>query len=337
MPVFVGETGTIGTRFEREGFPLVSLGATPGSKILLAPHRASAIVRAAGPDGAILVSGGILALALRAGGYVAPLIVVEHGGLAQIDTMSIIQRLRALANWSSGARLVEVFVGVSRYMVDHVRRHAPGCRVVHIPNGIDTAEFAPHVDRVFSPTEHRLVVGCAGRLIEGKGFEDAFDAAARVASQVPLTFRIAGDGPLRASLVSRFQSATPLLAVEFTGWCNSMPDFWTGCDIAVVPSCGFIEAFGMTALEALACGLPVIASDSGGLPEVVADGNCGTVYPAGDVSALSNALVHLATNPIRRRVMGEAARARVLRCFDAKLVARAYLKLFKEIDQHAAH
>lgn len=334
-PVFVGETGAIGERFEQSGFPVVSLGATPGWKVLLSPHRAAAIAREAGPDGAIIVSGGMLATALRVGGYSASLIAVEHGGMAQLDSMGIIGQLRTMANWSSGARRVDVFVGVSRFMVDLVRRHAPGCRAVHLPNGIDVSEFAPRGDRPDDSSHAALVVGCAGRLISGKGFEDAIDAAARAAAHVPLLLRIAGDGPLRETLASRSRVQSPRLAVEFTGWCESMPRFWTGCDIAIVPTFGLTEAFGMTALEAMACGVPVIASDSGALPEVVADGHCGWIYRAGDVSALSDALIRLAADPAGRRSMGGEARARVLRTFDAKLVARGYLDLFERIESHA--
>jgi len=336
-PVFVGDPGVVGERFRTAGFRPSTLGATPGSRVILGPRRAAAMVRAAGPDGAILVSGGILAAALRLGGYTAPLVAVEHGGLAQMDAMGLVGQARLLANWTSGARLVNFHVGVSRFVVDVVRRHAPGCRVVQIPNGIDPAQFAPVGVSSGTIEPRTLVVACAGRLISGKGIEHALQAAARVSIRVPIVLRVAGDGPLRTTLALAADVAPPGLTVEFLGWCESMPDFWRESDIAIVPTAGLAEGFGMTALEAMASGLPVIASDSGGLAEVVSDGVCGVIYPAGDVHALSNALLRLATDPACRRLMGEAARARVLREYDATIVAREYLGLFTNVDWIGTH
>src|SRR4029077_7168801 len=87
-----------------------------------------------------------------------------------------------------------------------------------------------------------------------------------------------------------------------------MPEFWNSVDIAVVPSLG--EAFGLVALEALACGVPVIAAAAGGLREIVVDGQCGLLVPPGDAAALARALYSLLTDESLRLRLSAGTRLR---------------------------
>jgi glycosyltransferase involved in cell wall biosynthesis len=87
-----------------------------------------------------------------------------------------------------------------------------------------------------------------------------------------------------------------------------MPGFWGAVDVAVVPS--LYEPFGLVALEALACGIPVIASAVGGLKEIVLDGQCGLLVPPGDAPALTRALRLLLTDDSLRLRLGVGARLR---------------------------
>jgi len=87
-----------------------------------------------------------------------------------------------------------------------------------------------------------------------------------------------------------------------------MPKFWNSVDVAVVPS--LYEPFGLVALEALACGVPVVATTAGGLKEIVEDGKSGLLVPPGDAPALARALLALLTNGSLRTKLAEDARQR---------------------------
>jgi len=109
-----------------------------------------------------------------------------------------------------------------------------------------------------------------------------------------------------------------------------MPPIFTNS--AVVPST-FVESFGMAALEAAACGIPVIATRSGALPEVVSDGVTGTLVDPGDVTALGDAIVAYATEPHLRAQHGAAGHEWARERFNIAQCARAYLDLFAELDR----
>jgi glycosyltransferase involved in cell wall biosynthesis len=91
------------------------------------------------------------------------------------------------------------------------------------------------------------------------------------------------------------------------------------------------EGFGIPAAEAMGCEVPVVASDAGGLPEVVEDGVTGLVVPRGDSGALAGAIGSLLADPERRRRMGQAGRARALRLFDWDRSAEQFEGLYREV------
>jgi glycosyltransferase involved in cell wall biosynthesis len=94
-----------------------------------------------------------------------------------------------------------------------------------------------------------------------------------------------------------------------------------------MPSFEFIESFGMTALEAMACGIPVVASRNGGLTEVVADGYCGMLVNAGDVQALADAIQRYIDEPGLCREHGARARHHCETSFDVRDRAERYITL----------
>lgn len=328
--VFVGRPSGIGERLSRLGVPVHAFDAEPGSRILLSPRRYAAAVGAVGRDGAILISGGAMVLGLRLGGYRGRVVTVEHGALAQLENLTFARRARALAMWRLGSHFVDRLVAVSSMLTTVVAAHSPGREVVAIPNGIDPTEFAPRERHPIDSGDRECILGVAGRLVPGKGLELLLEASALAARSRLIRLRVAGDGSLRELLVHLARETPENLAVEFLGWSSSMPDFWAACDIAVVPTDGLVESFGMTALEAMSCGRPVIASDSGALPELVAHGTTGLIVRRGDRNALARAIGTLADSPELRRAFGAAGRARVLSRYESGIVARSYLSLFAE-------
>lgn len=147
-----------------------------------------------------------------------------------------------------------------------------------VPNGIDTDRFRP--DGPAADGDYLLFVG---RLVPYKGLEVLIRAVARRPPGIPL--RVAGDGPLRARLE---RLAKRLRAdVEFLGYVpeEDLAGLYRGARATVLPSVNGQEAFGITLLESMACGTPVVASDLPGVADVARQG--GTVAPPGDTSALA--------------------------------------------------
>ena len=173
------------------------------------------------------------------------------------------------------------------------------------------------------------MIGCASRLIEGKGVEDAIAALARP-PLAQAALRIAGAGPLEASLRELARSLDVEARVEFSGSVLDMPAFWRSVDVAVVPSNQWIESFGMVALEAMACAKPVVVTRNGALPSLVKDGQTGIVVPPADVDALAAALAAYRDAALRDR-HGWAGRQRCEEQFSIKRTALRYLELCAEL------
>lgn len=160
--------------------------------------------------------------------------------------------------------------------------------------------------------EPRLL--CVGRLIPVKGHLVLFRALAQARLRVPrLTLDIAGHGPLEPALRAYARELGLSEAVRFHGFVAPIQTAVERAAVVVVPSLG--EGFGMVALEAMERARPVIASDVGGLPEIVAHGETGLVIPAGNAEALAEAIVTLAGDLTRAAEMGRAGRQRALTMF----------------------
>ncbi len=287
-----------------------------------------------GADGALLLDCGIMGGALRAGGYRAPIVAVEHGELLGLAQRSVLRRLLWRIGRPSGAWADDAEVAVSDYMLDRMRRHSHARRIQRIYNGVDPDTYRPLDDAGGSPAAD-VVVGFAGRLISGKGADHLIRAVARAREQTSIRLLIAGDGPERPRLQALARALELGAGVEFLGIVDDAAAFWRSCDIAAVPSDAFIESFSMTTLEAMACGAAIVASRNGAIPELMVDGVTGTLVAPGDVAALAQALVAYAEQPELRDLHGAAARARAIDRFQMEDCARAYLDLFGELA--AAH
>jgi glycosyltransferase involved in cell wall biosynthesis len=117
--------------------------------------------------------------------------------------------------------------------------------------------------------------------------------------------------------------------VRFEGYQKNVPVWLQAADINVLPT--FYEGLPLTVLEAMASGLPTVASNVGGIPEIVEDGISGWLVPSGDPKKLADALSLLVWQPERRRRMGEAAYSRVCRCFSLDQQVRDTERLYLEL------
>ena len=189
--------------------------------------------------------------------------------------------------------------------VDVLRRKGFTGLIEVIPLGIDRHLFD---DATPTPPTPGYALGYVGRLESHKGVDVLLDALSRVPAA---TLEIVGDGPQRAELEARAAALQLDDRVRFVGALgrDAIADVYRRVHVVVVPSLttpAWKEQFGRVAAEAMSVGTPVIASDSGSLPEVVGPG--GLLVPPGDAVALADALRELA-DPARRGELGEKARA----------------------------
>jgi glycosyltransferase involved in cell wall biosynthesis len=142
---------------------------------------------------------------------------------------------------------------------------------------------------------------------------------------------LAGDGFERPTLARLAEELGIASDVHFLGWVpnSALPEYYRAAALSVVPS--LEEGFGIPAAEAMGCEVPVVASDAGGLPEVVEHGVTGLIVPRGDSRALAQAIGSLLENPELRRRMGAAGRERALRLFDWDRTAAQLEELYREV------
>jgi glycosyltransferase involved in cell wall biosynthesis len=175
--------------------------------------------------------------------------------------------------------------------------------------GVDCGEFAAVEPPATSASDEPRVIGYAKGLRDYYGPLDLLDAAARLRDEgVAFRLRIAGGGPLEATLRDQIARRELGELVQLMGALHSdeLPAFFAGIHVFAMPS--HREGYGVAALEASASGKPVVATNVGGIPEVVRDGATGLLVPPHDPPALAAALRRLAAEPDLRRRMGEAGR-----------------------------
>jgi glycosyltransferase involved in cell wall biosynthesis len=207
------------------------------------------------------------------------------------------------------ARLADVHVaisaGLAHYLAESEGFDAGGFEIVHYGIAAGPPPPAP-------PREPRLAV--VGRLIPIKGHSSLLEALALARHEVPgIALEIAGGGPLEPELRAQTRRLTLGDAVSFLGQVAPAGPVFERARVVVVPSLG--EGFGLVALEAMERGRAVVASDVGGLPEIVEPGRTGLLVPPGDPAALAAALLELVRNPERTAAMGAAGRERALTAF----------------------
>jgi glycosyltransferase involved in cell wall biosynthesis len=178
-----------------------------------------------------------------------------------------------------------------------------------------------------------FVVGYAGALIPEKGVDLLLHACAGL-PDVGWRLAIVGDGPERAQLGALAGTLDISDRVDFLGQRAStqMPDVYPTFDVLVLPSLtrpNWKEQFGRVLIEAMACGVPVIGSDSGEIPNVI--GDAGLIFPEGDIDALRDSIASLLADPERRAQYAEAGRSRVLAEFTQAQIAAATHRVYCEI------
>lgn len=215
-----------------------------------------------------------------------------------------------------------------------------GCRVHIIPNGIPLDRFEPRPPSPGLRAELGLpegapLVSVVARLTPWKGHRVLLRAWPTVRARVPdARLLVVGEVAFwEQSYEDELRGLAEELgisaSVHWLGFREDVPDLLRLSDLLVLPSIN--EPFGRVLIEGMAVGLPVVATASGGVPEIVVDGQTGLLVPPEEVDALADAIASLLTDPTRARAMGAAGRARAVERFDVRRVARQVQAVYEDI------
>jgi N-acetyl-alpha-D-glucosaminyl L-malate synthase BshA len=158
---------------------------------------------------------------------------------------------------------------------------------------------------------------------------DVLEIFRRVHAHIPAHMAMVGDGPDRPAAERFARDAGIAHRVEFLGNVSPIEGVIGAGDIFLLPSAE--ESFGLAALEAMACGVPVVASNAGGLPELVADGEGGFTFPVGDVSGMAERVISLLADPQELARQRERARVRAAENFSTERVVGRYEALYRTL------
>jgi glycosyltransferase involved in cell wall biosynthesis len=233
-----------------------------------------------------------------------------------------------------------------RHGVDRIVCVSEAIRRVLLADGLDPARLAV-VHSAIDPARIReaaaidvrarlaLPPGCplvlaVGALVGHKGHAHLVAALPALRAAVPgVRVVIAGEGPLRDALAAQARALGADDALVLAGQVDDLPGWLAGVDVLAMPSTE--EGLGTSVLDGMAAGLAVVASDAGGLPEMVRDGIEGLLVPAADPAALATALARLLLDPAARARMGAAGRARVDAGFVVDRMVDGTLSVYAEV------
>jgi sugar transferase (PEP-CTERM/EpsH1 system associated) len=338
MVVALTEVTEFRRRLTRPDVPCIALHKPPGHGWKLYP-RFWQLLRQHRP--AIVHTRNLAALEMQVPSWAARVpgrIHGEHGrDMNDLDGSNPrYQRIRRLY-----APFVQRHVALSQdlqhYLLHKVGLHAG--RVAQIYNGVDTARFRPgRPDDAlpeglpFAPGAGHFLIGTVGRMQTVKNQLLLARAFVRLLQRQPalaqtLRLVVVGDGPQRQPVAAVLAEAGLSHLAWLPGERSDVPALMRSLQAFVLPS--LAEGISNTILEAMACGVPVVATRVGGNAELVSDGSTGLVVPSDDVDALARALERLAAEPGLAARMGAAARAEVERRFSLEAMVQAYQGLYE--------
>ncbi len=212
-------------------------------------------------------------------------------------------------------------------------------RVTVIRSAVDAAAFQAPPDIAGLRTsfglrdEHQVLV-CVAQFIARKGHRFLLQAVSQLAPRYPgLRLILFGRGPLEQDLLAQCDQLGLADHVQFAGFRADLDRYLGAADLVVQPS--LKEGLGVSVLKAAAAGVPVVASDAGGLREAVADGETGVLVPPGDAPALAGAIAALLDDAPRRRQFAEAGRRRMQAEFSIDAMVEAHLDVYRDLTGRA--
>ncbi len=336
--VCLERAGTLAPQAEALGARVVTVGKAPGLRLSVRRPLCEALadlrpnVLHTHQVGALFYAGPV---ARRLG---IPVVVhTEHINNIRKCGSSFTLRQRMSWLWWWSARYARRFFCVSDDIAAEMdgRRIVPRDKLRVILNGINTEPFQEPVDRTavrrsLNIPPDSAVVGTVGRLNEVKRQDLLIRGFARlVPERKDAHLLLVGDGPMREELGELARSLGIDRAVHFAGYQSRPEQFLGAMDVFALTS--RMEGLPLAVLEAWAAGLPVVCSAVGGVPDLIAPGRNGLLFPSGDEKALVEHLRDLLNSPDRARAFGAVGRREVLTRYDLRRMAADYEGHYREL------
>jgi phosphatidylinositol alpha-mannosyltransferase len=228
-------------------------------------------------------------------------------------------------------RRLDSLIAVSEAAFDFAYRLFPGDYRI-IPNGVDLSRFGRDRWMGEDDPNRPLTILFVGRLDKRKGFQNLFEAYLRLKPDYPrLRLQVVGPfAPRECAPYQKIAEAQHVTGIEFVGYVSSerLPTFYHQADIFCAPSLGY-ESFGIVLLEAMAAGLPIVASNIAGYRTILSDGEEGRLTPPGQTECLADALRQLLNRPEQRREMGQRGRLKASQ-YSWDQIVDQILELYRE-------
>lgn len=225
------------------------------------------------------------------------------------------------------ASRVITFSEFSRKLVLTGLRKKKGKRVMVVSPGIEPAWF-----EVKRQAEGSRDLVLWGRMEEQKGISELLRTLKEVAGRIPdVRLHLIGEGNMKEAYRKQAEELGVLDRVEFHGWMDVdvIQQFIAKCAVGVFPS--RVESFGLSMAEAMAAGLPIIATRVGALPEFIEDGVTGTLVPSGNIPALYRAILEKLEHPERAQTLADAGRETVRQRFSWDQAARKMTEIYQAV------
>ena len=208
----------------------------------------------------------------------------------------------------------------------------PESRIEVVPNFVDTRIYRPGLEpchrATLAPDGEKIVMHISN-FRPVKRVEDVVEIFARVLGEIPSRLVLVGDGPDLPRARVRVEELGIRDRVVFLGEYTPVQELLSCSDLFLLPSMS--ESFGLAALEAMACGSPVVASRVGGLPEVIMDGETGYLCEAGDIDEMAAASIKILSDDKHRKELSDAGRAFAVKHFSSECIVPQYEEYYRRI------
>jgi N-acetyl-alpha-D-glucosaminyl L-malate synthase BshA len=222
---------------------------------------------------------------------------------------------------------------VSRFLKEKtITTYSCGRGIEVIPNFVDTELFKPKANGDFrkhiAPDGEKILIHTSN-FRPVKRVPDTIRILEKVIQEIPAKLVLVGDGPDRSECERLSRQMGLFEKVKFLGKQDGLVEILNSADVFLIPSQS--ESFGLAALEAMACGLPVVSSSVGGLPELIRHNETGFIAEIGDVDRMAKYVIELLSNERKYKLFSENSRNRAVTLFDKARVVPLYEEYYKVI------
>ena len=230
-------------------------------------------------------------------------------------------------------RIISISEGIRKVLI--AEGVAPN-KVECIHSAVDTDKYKPAHDRInigpdFGFNENSKLVAVVAQLIARKGHRYLIDAIPDILSKIPeARYVFFGKGPMESELRKRCDKQKVSSKVYFAGFRDNLDQLLPHLDLIVHPA--DMEGLGVSLLQAAACGVPIIGTPVGGIPEIVRDGVNGYLVPPGDVEAIASRVIEILSDQSRLSQMGKAGRELVKKEFSISNMVDANFNVYNQMS-----